>query len=279
MTIAGRVPPKSWSMATDFTSGAGARNYRRLMARRIGSSRNTARSMADYYGGRCLDDCVDELASLYKTRALRRSAQRDCDRCCCRFTKMHGCGNDFVVLDLLTQHFQLKDRHVRKLADRHFRHRLRPGVERSKRRAASMSTFATGFSTPTAARSNNAAMARAALRVTCAINASPAKIRSASKRWPALSDYRSCAISRCASTWACGVLSRRKFHCCAAALLTYPLSVGAEQFEIGAVSMGNPHAVLLVDDVKTAPVADTRPADRNASEFSAARQCRLHAGG
>jgi len=37
-----------------------------------------------------------------------------------RFTKMHGCGNDFIVLDLLTQHFQLKDRHVRKLADRHF---------------------------------------------------------------------------------------------------------------------------------------------------------------
>ncbi|MET0380084.1 MAG: diaminopimelate epimerase [Spongiibacteraceae bacterium] len=37
-----------------------------------------------------------------------------------RFTKMHGCGNDFVVLDLITQKFAPKPHHIRKLADRHF---------------------------------------------------------------------------------------------------------------------------------------------------------------
>ena len=37
-----------------------------------------------------------------------------------RFTKMHGCGNDFVVLDLITQKFLPKSHHMRKLADRHF---------------------------------------------------------------------------------------------------------------------------------------------------------------
>ena len=37
-----------------------------------------------------------------------------------RFTKMHGCGNDFVVLDLISQRVLLKERHIRKLADRHF---------------------------------------------------------------------------------------------------------------------------------------------------------------
>ncbi len=37
-----------------------------------------------------------------------------------RFTKMHGCGNDFVVLDLITQKFVPKPHHIRKLADRHF---------------------------------------------------------------------------------------------------------------------------------------------------------------
>ncbi|MCX2979528.1 diaminopimelate epimerase [Halieaceae bacterium IMCC14734] len=36
------------------------------------------------------------------------------------FTKMHGLGNDFVVLDLVTQHFNLRPRHIRKLADRRF---------------------------------------------------------------------------------------------------------------------------------------------------------------
>jgi diaminopimelate epimerase len=34
----------------------------------------------------------------------------------------------------------------------------------------------------------------------------------------------------------------------------YSLNVGGTEVEIGAVSMGNPHAVLLVSDVKTAPV-------------------------
>jgi len=35
---------------------------------------------------------------------------------------------------------------------------------------------------------------------------------------------------------------------------TYPLQVDGAQVEIGAVSMGNPHAVLRVPDVKTAPL-------------------------
>lgn len=37
-----------------------------------------------------------------------------------RFTKMHGLGNDFVVIDLVTQRFLLKDHHIRKLTDRRF---------------------------------------------------------------------------------------------------------------------------------------------------------------
>lgn len=36
------------------------------------------------------------------------------------FTKMHGLGNDFVVLDLVSNHFSLTPEHVRYLADRHF---------------------------------------------------------------------------------------------------------------------------------------------------------------
>ena len=37
-----------------------------------------------------------------------------------QFTKMHGAGNDFVVIDLISQHYKLRSRDVRKLADRHF---------------------------------------------------------------------------------------------------------------------------------------------------------------
>jgi diaminopimelate epimerase len=41
--------------------------------------------------------------------------------------------------------------------------------------------------------------------------------------------------------------------------LRYPLEVGDECLTIGALSMGNPHALLLVDDLETAPVARLGP--------------------
>ncbi len=37
-----------------------------------------------------------------------------------KFTKMHGIGNDFVVIDLISQRCNLRARHIRKLADRRF---------------------------------------------------------------------------------------------------------------------------------------------------------------
>jgi len=36
-----------------------------------------------------------------------------------RFTKMHGIGNDFMVLDLISQHAHIQPKHVRAWADRH----------------------------------------------------------------------------------------------------------------------------------------------------------------
>ena len=36
-----------------------------------------------------------------------------------RFTKMHGLGNDFVVIDLLSQNAELSADHIRHIADRH----------------------------------------------------------------------------------------------------------------------------------------------------------------
>jgi len=49
--------------------------------------------------------------------------------------------------------------------------------------------------------------------------------------------------------------------------LTYPLLVAGQELEISAVSMGNPHAVLLVEDVNTAPVAELGPLIENHQAF------------
>lgn len=41
---------------------------------------------------------------------------------------------------------------------------------------------------------------------------------------------------------------------------SYPLDVNGQSLDIGALSMGNPHAVLRVEDIDTAPVATLGPA-------------------
>jgi diaminopimelate epimerase len=47
----------------------------------------------------------------------------------------------------------------------------------------------------------------------------------------------------------------------------YALEVEGRNLELSAVSMGNPHAVLLVDDVNTAPVATLGPLIESHASF------------
>jgi diaminopimelate epimerase len=48
---------------------------------------------------------------------------------------------------------------------------------------------------------------------------------------------------------------------------TYQVELNGEEISIGAVSMGNPHAVITVDDVEKAPVATIGPAMEQHSRF------------
>jgi diaminopimelate epimerase len=49
----------------------------------------------------------------------------------------------------------------------------------------------------------------------------------------------------------------------------YTVEVDGQQIELSAVSMGNPHGVLVVDDVDTAPVASLGPALEKHPRFPA----------
>jgi diaminopimelate epimerase len=51
--------------------------------------------------------------------------------------------------------------------------------------------------------------------------------------------------------------------------LTYPLIIKDQSYLICAVSMGNPHAVMVVDDITTAPVAILGPQIENHAQFPA----------
>ena len=49
--------------------------------------------------------------------------------------------------------------------------------------------------------------------------------------------------------------------------ITYPLMVNGTIYDVSAVSMGNPHAVIVVDDVQTAPVETLGPAVESHPDF------------
>jgi len=176
-----------------------------------------------------------------------------------RFTKMHGCGNDFVVLDLLTQHFLLKDRHVRKLADRHF------GVGCDQ---VLVVEAPSRFDVDFRYRIFNADGGEVEQ---CGNGARCFARYVRDKRLTGKDIIR---VETLAGIIELQIMRNKQVRVdmgvprlepaeipllAPARALTYPLAVGGEQLEIGAVSMGNPHAILLVDDVKTAPVATLGP--------------------
>jgi len=168
---------------------------------------------------------------------------------------MHGCGNDFVVLDLISQRFVLKDRHVRKLADRHFGVGCdqvlvveppgRPDVDFRYRifNADGSEVEQCGNGARCFARyvRDNRLTGKDTLRVetkagVIELHITRNKQVRVNMGTPVLAPA---AIPFTAPTRAA----------------TYELAVDEHRYEIGAVSMGNPHAVLLVDNVATAPVA------------------------
>ena len=176
-----------------------------------------------------------------------------------RFTKMHGLGNDFVVLDAVRQRVALTPEQVRFLADRHFgvgcdqvllveRARLPDTafhyriynadgseVEQCGNGARCFARFVREQGLTDADR---IAVGTARGRIVLAVEPD-GQVR-VDMGVPGLepADLPFAAPAR---------------------LSSYPLEIGGETIEIGAVSMGNPHAVLLVDDVASAPVARLGP--------------------
>ena len=176
-----------------------------------------------------------------------------------RFTKMHGLGNDFVVIDAVRQVVELDTAAIRQLADRHrgigcdqvllverprlpgtaFHYRIFNAdgseVEQCGNGARCFARFVRdqGLCDQTEIPVGTAAGAirlfiepDGQVRVDMGVPIlDPARI-------PFLADAQA---------------------------PTYDLAVDGETLTIGAVSMGNPHAVLLVEDADGAPVARLGP--------------------
>src|SRR5512139_2898014 len=176
-----------------------------------------------------------------------------------RFTKMHGLGNDFVVLDLITQSVRLDDKLIRFLADRHrgvgcdqvlvvepptdpemdFRYRIynQDGSEAQQ----------CGNGARCVAKFIRDRRLSAKRRLRVETLGGPISM--------------SCGKGNVV-TVSMGIprLAPQEIPFTAARQATvYTLEACGQPVEISAVSMGNPHAVLVVDDVETAPVATLGP--------------------
>ena len=183
------------------------------------------------------------------------------------FTKMHGTGNDFVVIDLISQHYELRARDVRRIADRHFgvgcdqvlvveppqhpdvdfRYRIYNAdgseVEQCGNGARCFARFVR----------EKKLTAKRVLRVETAagiieLRVLPNQDVEVDMGAPEFEPHK--------IPFAAEVRSA-----------SYPLLVAGEELEIGAVSMGNPHAVLRVENVSQADVARLGPLIESHKDF------------
>jgi diaminopimelate epimerase len=176
-----------------------------------------------------------------------------------RFTKMHGLGNDFVVLDAISQELELTAGQVRLIADRHFgigcdqilvverptqagvdfRYRIYNGdggeVEQCGNGARCFVRFVhdRGLSTKREIRvETRSGIIAPRLEDDGSVTVDMGVPEFRPTRIPFVSDSES---------------------------VVQLLEVGGQQLAITAVSMGNPHAVQVVADVDAAPVAEQGP--------------------
>jgi len=171
-----------------------------------------------------------------------------------RFTKMHGLGNDFVVFDGVRQAVALTPEQCRRIADRHFgvgcdqillvekpgrddvdfRYRIFNAdggeVEQCGNGARCFVRFV----------HDQGLTAKSAIRVETASGVIE----------PRLLDSGLVTVNMGAPRFAPADIP----FVAEAEALTYPLKVGQHVIDIAVVSMGNPHAVLRVNDLDSAPV-------------------------
>lgn len=171
------------------------------------------------------------------------------------FTKMQGLGNDFVVIDAINQSFQPTREQVRFVADRHF------GigcdqlllVERARASDADFRYRIFNADGEEVEQCGNGARCFARFVRDCALSEKD-EIR--------VETSSGTIVLRMESDGQVTVdMGIPRFEPeqipfqAAERANGYPLELEGSRFSIGVVSMGNPHAVLRVDDLDSAPVA------------------------
>lgn len=176
-----------------------------------------------------------------------------------QFTKMHGIGNDFVVIDAINQHFTLTPEQIRHIANRRFgvgcdqvllvEPSQNPGVDFRYR------IFnADGNEVEQCGNG-----ARCFMRFVQEKGLSAKDALKIETRCGQIELYQESG-NQVRVNMGVPVFEPSNIPFIADTMaLSYPLEVDSQTVNIGAVSMGNPHAVIQVDNVQTADVARLGP--------------------
>ncbi|MEE9102897.1 MULTISPECIES: diaminopimelate epimerase [Pseudomonas] len=176
-----------------------------------------------------------------------------------RFTKMHGLGNDFMVLDLVSQHAHVQPRHVKQWGDRNFgvgfdqlliveppstpeadfRYRIfncdGTEVEQCGNGARCFARFVVDKRLTvkkTIRVETKGGMIELTITNDGQVTVNMGAPRLAPEQVPFQADVEA---------------------------LSYGVEVDGQSYQLAAISMGNPHGVLRVDDVDSAPVRTLGP--------------------
>lgn len=176
-----------------------------------------------------------------------------------KFTKMQGLGNDFVVIDATARPVELTPAEVRRLADRHFGVGCDQLLLVEKARAPDTDFYYRIFNADGGEVEQCGNGARCFVRFVHdrGLSTKP-QIRVGTLSGviePKLEPDGQVTVNMGVPEFE---PSRVPFHAPAQAL-TYDLTSEKKLFKINVLSMGNPHAVQVVADVGTAPVATDGP--------------------
>ncbi|MCA1245594.1 diaminopimelate epimerase [Massilia sp. MS-15] len=184
-----------------------------------------------------------------------------------KFTKMHGAGNDFIVIDAIHQEVDLSAEQWRRLADRRFGIGADQILVVERPRSAGVDFRYRIFNSDGGEVEQCGNGARAFARFVSDKGLSGERsIRVETMKGviaPRLEDDGSVTVDMGAPRLdpaevpfdSAGLAARAE-----GADTTWPLPLGGKTVFLSVVSMGNPHAVQVVEDVDSAPVATLGPA-------------------
>ncbi|MCW4150796.1 diaminopimelate epimerase [Halomonas sp. 18H] len=171
------------------------------------------------------------------------------------FTKMHGLGNDFMVVDLVTQRARLRDEQIRQLADRRFGIGFDQLLIVEPPRDPDMDFRYRIYNADGSEVENCGNGARCFARFVREQRLTHKhEIRVETAGGPLVLNVQHDGLVRVD-------MGQPRFNPAAVPFDApgdqplHDVEVDGETLQLGVVSMGNPHAVLQVDDVDTAPVA------------------------